>query len=46
VTCGRGAILVFDGIRKLAPKMKYVSVQQVLKIAAVDMNTAPSGRGR
>jgi Xaa-Pro dipeptidase len=37
---------VFDGIRKLAPKLEYVSTQQVLKSAAVDMNTAPSGRGR
>jgi Xaa-Pro dipeptidase len=37
---------VFDGIRKLAPNLAYVSTQQVLKTAAVDMNTAPSGRGR
>jgi Xaa-Pro dipeptidase len=36
---------VFDGIRKLAPKLDYISTQQVLKSAAVDMNTAP-GRGR
>jgi Xaa-Pro dipeptidase len=35
---------VFDGIRKLAPKLDYVSTQQVLKAAAVD-TTAPAGRG-
>jgi Xaa-Pro dipeptidase len=37
---------VFDGIRKLAPKLEYVSTQQVLKNAAVDLSTAPAGRGR
>ena len=36
---------VFDGIRKLAPKLDYVATQQVLKAAGVDM-TAPAGRGR
>jgi Xaa-Pro dipeptidase len=52
VTSGRVGIddaarfFVFDGIRKLAPNLRYVSAQQVLKTAAVDMNTAPSGRGR
>ncbi len=34
---------VFDGIRKLAPKLEYVSTQQVLKTAGVDL-TAPAGR--
>ena len=36
---------VFDGIRKLAPTLEYVSTQQVLKTAGVDL-TAPAGRGR
>jgi Xaa-Pro dipeptidase len=36
---------VFDGIRKLAPKLDYTGAQQVLKAAGVDM-TQPSGRGR
>jgi Xaa-Pro dipeptidase len=36
---------VFDGIRKLAPKIDYVSTQQVLEAAGVD-TTAPAGRGR
>lgn len=36
---------VFDGIRKLAPKLEYVGTQQVLKAAGVDM-TQPAGRGR
>ena len=36
---------VFDGIRKLAPKLEYVGAQQVLKAAGVDM-TPPAGRGR
>jgi Xaa-Pro dipeptidase len=50
ITSGRVGIddaarfFVFDGIRKLAPKLEYVSTQQVLKTAAVDM-TAPAGRG-
>jgi len=35
---------VFDGIRKLAPKLDYVSTQQVLKAAGVD-TTQPAGRG-
>jgi len=35
---------VFDGIRKLAPRLEYVGAQQVLKAAGVD--TAPvAGRG-
>jgi Xaa-Pro dipeptidase len=37
---------VFDGIRKLAPKLEYVSSQQVLKNAAVDLTPPASGRGR
>jgi len=36
---------VFDGIRKLAPKLDYVGAQQVLKAAGVDTTQAP-GRGR
>jgi Xaa-Pro dipeptidase len=36
---------VFDGIRKLAPKLDYVSATQVLKAAGVDTTQAP-GRGR
>jgi len=51
VTSGRVGIddaarfFVFDGIRKLAPKLDYVGAQQVLKAAGVDMTPAP-GRGR
>jgi Xaa-Pro dipeptidase len=50
VTAGRVGIdeaarfFVFDGIRKLAPKLEYVSATAVLKAAAVD-NTQPAGRG-
>jgi len=36
---------VFDGIRKLAPKLKYLGAEQVLKSAGVDL-TQPAGRGR
>src|SRR5215469_7666408 len=36
---------VFDGIRKLAPKLEYVGTRQVLQSAGVDM-TPPAGRGR
>src|SRR5438270_9603627 len=36
---------VFDGIRKLAPKLEYTGASAVLKAAGVDM-TAPPGRGR
>ena len=36
---------VFDGIRKLAPKLEYVGAQQVLKAAGVDTTPLP-GRGR
>jgi Xaa-Pro dipeptidase len=51
VTSGRVGIddaarfFVFDGIRKLAPKLDYVGAAQVLKTAGVDM-TPPAGRGR
>lgn len=34
---------VFDGVRKLAPKLDYVAAGQVLKSAGVDM-TQPAGR--
>lgn len=49
VTQGKVAIddgarfFVFDGIRKLAPKLDYLSAQQVLHSAAVDLTT-PAGR--
>ena len=36
---------VFDGIRRLAPKLKYLGAEQVLKSAGVDL-TQPAGRGR
>ena len=36
---------VFDGIRKLAPKLDYVATQQVLKAGGVDL-TAPAVSGR
>jgi Xaa-Pro dipeptidase len=36
---------VFDGIRKLAPKLDYVGTGQVLRAAGVD-TTQPAGRGR
>ena len=37
---------VFDGIRKLAPKLDYVGAQQVLKAAGVDITEQPrQGRG-
>jgi Xaa-Pro dipeptidase len=51
VTSGRVGIdeaarfFVFDGIRKLAPKLDYVGAAQILKAAGVDM-TPPAGRGR
>ena len=35
---------VFDGVRKQAPKLEYVSAQPALKAAGVDL-TAPAGRG-
>ena len=36
---------VFDGIRKLAPKLDYVGATQVLRAAGVDLTPA-GGRGR
>jgi Xaa-Pro dipeptidase len=50
VTDGRVGIdesarfFVFDGIRKLAPKLEYASARQVLKAAGVD--TTPAARQR
>ncbi len=51
VTTGRvgmddGArFFVFDGVRKQAPNLGYVSATQALKSAGVDL-TQPAGRGR
>jgi Xaa-Pro dipeptidase len=51
ITAGRVGIddgarfFVFDGIRKLAPKMDYVSATAALKAAGVDLSQA-AGRGR
>ena len=51
VTSGRVAIdegarfFVFDGIRKLAPKLEFTAAAPVLKAAGVD-TSAPAGRGR
>jgi Xaa-Pro dipeptidase len=36
---------VFDGVRKQAPKVDFVSATQTLKSAGVDL-TPPAGRGR
>jgi Xaa-Pro aminopeptidase len=36
---------VFDGIRKLAPKLNYIGAGKVLKAAGVDLSQ-PAGRGR
>jgi len=50
VTAGRVGIdegarfFVFDGIRKLAPKLDYVGASEVLKAAGVDLRQ-PAGRG-
>ena len=50
ITQGRAGIeeslrfFIFDGVRKQAPKMEYVSAQPALKSAGVDI-TAPAGRG-
>jgi Xaa-Pro dipeptidase len=51
VTAGRVGIdeaarfFVFDGVRKLAPKLDYVTATPALKSAGVDL-TQPAGRGR
>ena len=51
VTAGRvgmddaARFFVFDGVRKQAPKLDYVSATQALKSAGVDL-TPPAGRGR
>lgn len=37
---------VFDGIRKLAPKLEYVTASQVLKAAGVDSTQPAARRGR
>jgi Xaa-Pro dipeptidase len=50
VTTGRVGIddsarfFVFDGLRKLAPKLEYVSARSVLKAAGVDTTQAPRQR--
>ena len=50
ITSGRVGIdqsarfFVYDGIRKLAPKLDYVSAQAVLKSAGVETASAPQGR--
>jgi Xaa-Pro dipeptidase len=52
VTAGRVGIddaarfFVFDGVRKQAPKLDYVSATQALKSAGVDLTQPPAGRGR
>jgi len=51
VTAGRvgmddaARFFVFDGVRKQAPALDYVSATQALKSAGVDL-TQPAGRGR
>jgi Xaa-Pro dipeptidase len=51
VTTGRvgmdeaARFFVFDGVRKQAPKLDYVSATQTLKSAGVNL-TQPAGRGR
>ena len=50
VTTGRVGIddsarfFVFDGLRKLAPKLEYVSARPVLKAAGVDTTPTPRQR--
>ena len=52
VTAGRvgmdeaARFFVFDGVRKQAPALDYVSATQVLKAAGVDLSQAAAGRGR
>jgi Xaa-Pro aminopeptidase len=37
---------VFDGIRKLAPKLDYVGSAEALKAAGVDLTAPPGGAGK
>jgi Xaa-Pro dipeptidase len=52
VTAGRvgmddaARFFVFDGVRKQAPRLDYVSATQALKSAGVDLTQPPAGRGR
>jgi Xaa-Pro dipeptidase len=52
VTAGRvgmddaARFFVYDGVRKQAPKLDYVSATQTLKSAGVDLTQPPSGRGQ
>lgn len=52
VTAGRAGMddaarfFVFDGVRKQAPKLDYVSATQTLKSAGVDLSQPAAGRGR
>jgi Xaa-Pro dipeptidase len=52
VTAGRvgmddaARFFVFDGVRKQAPALDYVSATQTLKSAGVDLSPPPPGRGR
>jgi Xaa-Pro dipeptidase len=52
VTAGRvgmddaARFFVFDGVRKQAPELDYLSATQALKSAGVDLTQPPAGRGR
>jgi Xaa-Pro dipeptidase len=52
VTAGRvgmddaARFFVFDGVRKQAPALDYVSATQTLKSAGVDLSQPPPGRAR
>ena len=52
VTAGRvgmdeaARFFVFDGVRKQAPDLHYVSAPQALKSAGVDLSQPTAGRGR
>jgi Xaa-Pro dipeptidase len=52
VTAGRvgmdeaARFFVFDGVRKQAPDLHYVSATQALKSAGVDLSQPTAGRGR
>lgn len=37
---------VFDGVRKLAPKLDYTSAARILKVGGVDTSQAPGRGGR